>query len=264
MDSLAYNKKKVTSDLLDPVQSIRHCFCTRQGGVSKGLYLSLNCGLGSADDRANVECNRARALAQLEVPGSHLITSYQAHTATAVFITEPWKANQAPDADGIVTNRPGLALGILTADCAPVLLADPVASVIGAAHAGWRGTIAGIIESTLELMVERGAKTSNIIAAIGPCIAQKSYEVGVEFNDRFVKIDHNNKRFFCTDVRTGKYHFNLAAYVRHRLERWGVKQISQSESDTYTDEGAFFSYRRSMLRGEDDYGRGISLIALAQ
>ena len=264
MSSLADGTKYITSDLLDPVQGIRHCFCTRQGGVSEGLYVSLNCGLGSADDIANVECNRARALAQLGVPRSHLIICHQAHTATAVFITEPWTVNQVPVADGMVTNLPGLALGILTADCAPVLLVDPVARVIGAAHAGWRGTVAGIIESTLELMTQRGAITSNIIAAIGPCIAQKSYEVGAEFNDRFVEIDHANKRFFYTDVRTGKHLFDLAAYVRHRLQGRGVRQISQSERDTCTDEDAFFSYRRSILRGEEDYGRGISLIALAQ
>ena len=249
--------------LLDEADGITYAFCTRQGGVSEGLYYSLNCGFGSTDNPAKVERNRALALAQLGLSRAKLVTCRQAHTANVEFVTSPWNNADAPVADSMVTNHPNLALAVLTADCAPVLLADPVSRMIGAIHAGWRGAIAGIIDNTLCLMLEKGVNISSVIAAIGPCIGQASYEVGEEFKNRFVKHIPINERFFCSGGKAVKSHFDLAAYVRYQLERSGVKHISQLDSDTFVDDDKFFSYRRSLLKGEENYGRGISMIALA-
>ena len=261
------NSDKITtnlkSELLNDARGICHVFCTRHGGISEGLYSSLNCGFGSSDDPANVKLNRARALAQLGVSRSHLLTCNQTHTARAVLVTNPWTIEQAPVADGMVTNRLGVSLAILTADCVPVLFADPAAGVVGAAHVGWRGAIGGVIDATLKLMTGEGASISQIIAAMGPCIAQKSYEVGVEYKDRFVGIDNANERYFYSGKKTGQYYFDLSAFVRHRLESYGISHISQLDCDTCADEDTFFSYRRSLLKGEDNYGRSMSLIALA-
>ena len=254
--------KNFRSGLLDAVQDVGHVFCTRQGGVSEGLYRSLNCGFGTTDDPAHVEQNRALALAQLTSSKAKLITCRQVHGSNVVFVIDPWSKEGAPIADGMVTNRPNLALGILSADCAPVLLADPSSGLIGAVHAGWRGAVGGVIESALELMVKNGAKISRIIAAIGPCIGLRSYEVDSEFKSLFIENDPLNENYFFRAKLDGKHLFDLSSYVRYQLERGGVEYVSNFKYDTCADIDNFFSYRRSVLMGEDQYGRGISLIAL--
>ena len=264
MQNAIKNVKALGSPLLDEAHGITYAFCTRHGGVSGGLYYSLNCGFGSSDDPANVRYNRALALAQLGSSRAKLVTCRQAHTANVEFVTRPWTNAHTPVADSMVTNCPNLALAVLTADCAPVLLADPVSKIIGAVHAGWRGAIAGVIDKTLTLMSEKGADISSIIAAIGPCIRQASYEVDTEFKNRFVKNNSINERFFFGGKGIGRHHFDLSAYVRYQLERGGVEHISQLDGDTFADDDKFFSYRRSVLNGEDNYGRGISMIALGQ
>ena len=251
------------SNLLESAHGIRHAFFTRHGGVSEGKYYSLNCGFGSEDDTVRVKRNRAIALAQLRMSKATLITCNQFHTSNVEFVIGPWTKGQAPIADGMVTDRPDLALAILTADCAPILLADTHNGIVGAIHAGWRGALAGVIDNALNLMEKKGAKASRIIAAIGPCIGLKSYEVGEEFKIRFVNNDSENEIYFSNGKRSGKYNFDLSSYVRYRLERIGVEHISHFDYDTCADEDKFFSYRRSVLNREDNYGRAISLIALA-
>ena len=250
------------SSLLDTAKGVHHAFCTRQGGVSEGLHYSLNCGFGTTDDPINVEHNRALALAQLPLLRAELITCNQAHSSNVVFVVDPWDKDEAPIADGMVTNRPNLALGILSADCAPVLLADPSSGIIGAVHAGWRGALAGVIERTIELMAKHGAKVSKIITAIGPCIGLQSYEVDAEFKGLFVKNDSKNEIYFYNGKLEGKYLFDLSSYVKYRLNRVGIEYVSNLKYDTCADIDKFFSYRRSVLTGENDCGRGISLIAL--
>ena len=255
--------KTLASSLLDSSEGIRHAFFTRHGGVSEGLFSSLNCGFGSTDDPVHVRHNRAIALEQLRMSNAQLITCRQSHTSNVEFVTGPLTKDQEPAADGMVTNRPDLALAILTADCAPILLADPNSRIIGAVHAGWRGALAGVIDNALKLMVENGANISRIIAAVGPCIGSQSYEVDEDFRNRFVKSDPNNEGYFCDGKRPRKHQFDLSSYVRYRIERTGVEYISHVEYDTCADDDTFFSYRRSVLKGEDNYGRGISLIALS-
>src|SRR5260221_6308448 len=194
------------------VPQVAHGFFGRQGGVSKGIYESLNCGPGSNDARDNVMENRARATAALS-PDAGLVTLYQVHSAEAVTVTAPWQIPDNPKADAMATDRPGIALGILTADCAPILLADPTARVIGAAHAGWNGALAGVVESVLAAMGRLGAKPERIRAAVGPCISQKAYEVGPEFEARFANADADNARFFTRSPRAGHGQFDLPAYV---------------------------------------------------
>ncbi len=251
----------IQSDLLINKPRIRHLFCTREGGVSGGVYSSLNCGFSSADDVENVRTNRDIALGQLEIPGARLVTSKQVHSAKAVYVGMPL-GETAPEADGLVTNKPGLVLGIITADCAPILLADSKVGVIGAAHAGWRGALGGIIESTVELMCNYGATIENINCAIGPCIGRESYEVGVEFMDKFIEHSNDNNKFFKPASISGKFFFDLSSYTFCRLEATGVSQISQLDFDTCSDQDRFFSYRRYMVNSEEDFGRGISLIGI--
>jgi len=252
------------SSLLETAEGVNHAFCTRQGGVSSGLYFSLNCGLGTTDNPVHVEQNRARALAQLGLSRANLITCRQAHTPNVVFVADPWSIDQEPIADGMVTDRPNLALGILTADCAPILLAEANSGIIGAVHAGWRGALGGVIESAIEQMVKNGATVSRILAAIGPCIGVESYEVDAKFKRLFVKKDNQNEIYFYKGKRQGKYYFDLSSYLKYKLERAGVEYISTLSYDTCADTENFFSYRRSVLKGEDNYGRGISLIALTR
>lgn len=241
---------------------ISHGFFTRQGGHSDGIYASLNCGVGSSDDRGKVMSNRARVAADLGVDPGNLVTLYQVHSADAVVVEAPWPREQAPKADAMVTNRPGVALGILTADCVPILFAGPKAGVIGAAHAGWKGAVGGVIEATVDEMKQLGAEAADIVAVIGPAISGRSYEVSADFLKPFIAQDEKNRRFFAPGVREGHFMFDLRGYVRDRLEKAGVGRIEQVERDTYADEAAFFSYRRSCHRGEKDYGRQISVIAL--
>lgn len=242
---------------------IRHAFFTRRGGVSGGVFASLNCGFGSRDEPGNVERNRAIAADRLGLPPDRLVSCHQVHGAMAIAVEAPWRREHNPRADGMVTAAPGIALGILAADCAPVLFADPVARVIGAAHGGWRGALAGVMEATVAAMAALGARAERIRAGIGPCIAQPSYEVGPEFHGSFAAADPDNHRFFQPASREGHFLFDLPGYIAHRLTRLGLGAVERSPHDTAAEENLFFSYRRACLRGESDYGRGLAAIALA-
>jgi YfiH family protein len=252
----------ITLGRLNDLDGVRHGFMTRLGGVSEGLYASLNCGYGSGDDPERVTENRHRALSQAELQGLPLVTCYQVHSAKAVHVTTAWKREEAPQVDAMVTDRPGIALGILTADCAPVLMADPQARIVGAAHAGWRGAIGGVVEATLDLMVKLGAKVDHVVAGIGPCIAQRSYEVGPEFPAPFLAQNPQNEDYFAPSRRAGHYLFDLPSYVASRLGAAGVKRVNLAYCDTCAEADRFFSYRRTTLEGRKDYGRLLSLICL--
>ena len=245
------------------VPSIAHGFFGRRGGVSKGIYESLNCGPGSQDSRDDVMENRARATAALS-PDATLVTLYQVHSAEAVTVTAPWEIPENPKADAMATDRPGIVLGILTADCAPILLADPEARIIGAAHAGWNGALSGVVESVLAAMRRLGARPDRIRAAIGPCISQKAYEVGPEFQLRFVSADPANARFFAASPRADHWQFDLPAYLTQRLKQADVESVELLGACTYAREDDFFSYRRTTHRKEPDYGRELSAIMLAE
>jgi YfiH family protein len=247
---------------LNDLPGLRHGFLTRQGGVSEGLYSSLNCGQGSGDDPAKVAENRRRALARLELDGAHLVTAYQVHSAKAVVVERPWTQDDRPQVDGLVTRVTGLALGVLTADCVPVLLADSQAGVVGAAHAGWHGALDGVLESTVEAMESLGAAREHMVAGIGPAIAQRSYEVGPDYPAPFLAQDDDNRDLFCPSRRQGHFHFDLKGYVARRLARLGLGSVQVLPCDTCAEDQRFFSYRRSCLRGEADYGRGLSVICL--
>ena len=241
---------------------VKHGFFTRTGGVSAGIYGSLNCGLGSNDDRAAVVENRARALGTLELAPEALATVHQRHTDQVAVVDESWNADDHPVADAMVTRMRGRALGILTADCAPVLLADAKARVIGAAHAGWRGALAGIVDKTVEAMVAMGAQPGSIKAAVGPCIGPDSYQVGPEFVAAFIAADPANEACFTAPDDAGKRHFDLPGYLARRMARLGLGAVDASPPDTCADEARFFSFRRTTLRREPDYGRQLSLISL--
>lgn len=257
------DKMKFSASSLAAIDGVRHGFFTRQGGVSSGVYASLNCGPGSRDDAANVTENRARVAELLGAAPSGLVTVFQEHSAVAVIADKPWKESKIPKADAVVTAKPGLAIGVLTADCAPVLLCDGEARVIGAAHAGWRGALSGIVEATVEAMGKLGAKPGRITAVIGPAISQKAYEVGSDFVERFLADEPESSGFFITDEGSGEPHFDLPAFVGERLARAGVGAIADLGLCTYCEETRLFSYRRSQHHGEDDYGRQISAILLA-
>jgi hypothetical protein len=246
------------------LEGIRHAFFTREGGVSEGLYATLNGGLGSHDDVTFVAENRARMAQALGVKPPALLTAYQIHSPAAVVVDAPWSADQRPRADAIVTRAPGVAVGVTTADCGPILLADPVARVIGAAHAGWRGALTGIVEATVTAMNDLGARTERIVAAVGPMIRQQSYEVGPDLITRFTAEDGASSRFFTAAARDGHALFDLAGYIRGRLSRAGVRQVEDLALCTYADPARFFSFRRSTHEGETDYGRHVSAIAIAQ
>jgi YfiH family protein len=249
--------------ILSDLDGIRHGFFTRRGGVSKGIYASLNCGFGSADRREDVTENRRRAAQALFVPSAHLITPHQIHSATALLVSAPWTPGEAPPADAVITATPGLAVGVLVADCAPVLLADPKAGVVGAAHAGWKGALGGIIEAAVAAMEEAGASRSRILAAIGPAISEASYEVGPDFQKAFAAEDASFERYFSLPSGQDRPHFDLPGFVRRRLKDSGVAHIENLECCTYQNESLCFSYRRSLHRGEPDYGRQISAIVIS-
>jgi hypothetical protein len=243
------------------LDGISHGFFTREGGHSRGPFASLNCGMGSGDDRAVVRRNRAIVAGRLDVDEPRLMTAYQVHSPDVVAVDRPWPHDQRPKADGLVTRTPGIAIGVLTADCAPILLADPEAGVIGAAHAGWKGALAGVTARTLDAMEELGARRRNIVAVLGPTISQAAYEVGPEFPERFLADDPANAAFFL--ISPGRTWFDLAGYLAARLRREGAGAVVDLGLCTYSDEERFFSYRRTTQRAERDYGRQISAIALA-
>ena len=249
----------ITTPLLS---GARHGFLGRRGGVSTGLVAGLNVGLGSGDDPAAIAENRRRA-ANAVAPEAALTTVYQVHSPDVVTVTASFPDDARPHADAMVTATPGLVLGILTADCAPVLFADTEAGVIGAAHAGWKGAISGVTDATIDAMEKLGAKRDRIAAAIGPCISRASYEVDAGFLTRFFDADPANERFFADGKRAGHHQFDLEAYVAHRLASAGVTRVAALGMDTYSDPTRFFSFRRATHAHEPDYGRQISLIALA-
>ncbi len=242
---------------------VPHGFFGRRGGVSEGVVAGLNVGWGSGDDRAAIAENRRRAVEavmRLSRSGVRLVTVHQVHSATVVE-AGGWPDDDRPHADALVTDKPGILIGILTADCAPILLADVDAGIVGAAHAGWRGALAGIGEATVAAMEELGARRERIAAAIGPCIAKASYEVDIAFRDRFIAEDSANERFFG-EGSAGKPHFDLEAFAASRLAMAGIRTIEALGIDTYADAGRFYSYRRASHRGEPAYGRQISLIGV--
>jgi YfiH family protein len=254
----------ITLSVLDGHSSVRHAFFTRAGGVSGGLYASLNCGFGSGDEAGRVERNRSIAASRLGLSADRLVSCHQVHGTATITVERPWRREDNPRADGMVTTVPGIALGVLAADCAPVLFADPEARVIGAAHGGWRGALSGVMEATVVAMRSLGARADRIRAGIGPCIAQPSYEVGPEFKARFAAEDSSSDGFFRPAPRPEHFMFDLPGYIAHRLARLGLAAIERAPHDTAAEEDLFFSYRRACRRGEADYGRGLAAIALAE
>ncbi|MFM5918663.1 MAG: peptidoglycan editing factor PgeF [Novosphingobium sp.] len=242
------------------LEGVPHGFLGRRGGYSSGLVAGLNAGLGSDDEPAAVQANRALA-AEAILPGARLVSVFQVHSPDCVVVEETWHDGVRPNADALVTDRRGLLLGIVTADCAPVLLADRTAGVIGAAHAGWKGAVSGVIDNTIAAMEALGAVRSHIVAAVGPCIAQASYEVDRAFVDRFCAEDAGNLRFFGHG-RDDHAQFDLEGYVAARLEGAGIGGVERLGLDTYPEPARFYSYRRATHRGEPDYGRQISMIGL--
>lgn len=250
---------------LAAMAGIRHGFFTRRGGVSEGLYASLNVGYGSGDERAAIAENRRRAMAALDLDETALNTVYQVHGADVFTATQAWDPAGAPRVDAVVTDRPGLALGILTADCVPVLFAGATGegrAVIGAAHAGWQGAIAGILPAAVAAMRALGAGRDTIRAAVGPCIGQESYEVGPEFAATFLALDPKNARFFRAGRRDGHPLFDIGGYVEGALAALGLAGAGRIAADTCAESDRFFSYRRATLAGEPDYGRALSAIVI--
>src|SRR5690349_7553816 len=244
------------------IPGIRHAFFTRSGGVSHGVYASLNGGVGSSDAPEKVAENRARMAAALGVSADRLLTPYQIHSPDVVVADEPWTHEKRPRADAVVTRMPRLAIGVSTADCGPLLLADSEAGVIGAAHAGWRGAFTGVIEATVAAMEKLGADRGNIAAALGPTIRQQNYEVGPEFVERFLAADQSNSIYFRAADRAGHSMFDLTGYIAARIQRAGIEQFEDLGLCTYAEPDRFFSYRRTTRSGEPDYGRHINAIAL--
>jgi purine-nucleoside/S-methyl-5'-thioadenosine phosphorylase / adenosine deaminase len=247
---------------LSTIPGIRHAFFTRSGGVSEGVYASLNGGVGSSDAPEKVAENRARMAAALGVNADRLLTPYQIHSPDVVVADEPWTHEKRPRADAVVTRMPRLAIGVSTADCGPLLLADSKAGVIGAAHAGWRGAFTGVIEATVAAMENLGANRGKIAAALGPTIRQRNYEVGPEFVERFLAADRSNADYFKPADRAGHAMFDLTGYIAARIQRAGIDQFEDLGLCTYAEPDRFFSYRRTTRSGEPDYGRHINAIAL--
>jgi len=252
----------LTADNLAGLPGIAHGFFTRQGGVSEGIYASLNCGFGSSDTAARVAQNRARVAHHLGATSGDVLTLHQVHSALAVAVTGHIPRGELPKADGLVTRTRGLVIGALAADCAPVLFADPVAGVIGAAHAGWRGAVGGVLEATVGAMLDLGADRAHIRAAVGPCISQASYEVGPDFEADLVARDPLNATFFAHNATTGRAHFDLPGYVAARLTHSGIVSVTRQTPCSYTNDQLFYSFRRTTHAKQADYGRQISAIVL--
>jgi YfiH family protein len=253
--------KPITHEILDAGR-LAHGFFTRQGGISNGLHGGLNCGYGSKDARESVTRNRTRVAQALAVEPEALITVHQFHSTEVILAERAWAHDEAPRGDAMVSTTPGMALGILTADCAPVLFADAEGGVIAAAHAGWRGALAGVLEATVQVMADQGARRSRIVAVVGPCIAQASYEVGPEFLAEFTARDPSFAKFFAPSAKAGHQQFDLAGFVMARLAGLGLGGSHDVALDTYADDSLFYSYRRACHRDESDYGRQIAAITL--
>ena len=260
MEAGTLHAQPIESPVLSDLPGVRHAFFTRVGGVSQGLYATLNTGIGSQDRREDVLANRARASAYLGIEPEALATPFQIHSATAIHVREPWPPGEGPRADAVVTDRRDLAVGVGTADCGPVLFAEPEAGIVGAAHAGWKGALDGILEATIDLMEELGADRRHISAILGPTISATAYEVGGEFVERFAAADAENERFFVAADRPGHAMFDLPAFILHRLADAGIRFAEALNLCTYTDSDRFFSYRRATHRAEPDYGRLLSAI----
>lgn len=254
----------IKADVLSALTTIDHAFFTRENGASSGIYSERNIGLGSQDDRACVLENRARCANDLGVDVAQLATPYQVHSSDVITVDDVWPASEGPKADGLVTNRAGIMLGIATADCGSVLFADDKAQVIGAAHVGWRGATGGILESTISAMEKLGSQRENITAVVGPTIAQASYEVGPEFVDNLKALDPANTQYLKPSTRPDHALFDLPRYITERLRANNIGMASNLELDTYADETRFYSYRRTTHRGEKDYGRLLSAIVLKE
>jgi YfiH family protein len=250
--------------VLAVLPGIRHAFFTRSGGVSEGVYTSLNGGVGSKDAPEHVAENRARMALALGVEAERFLTPYQIHSPDVVIADQPWSAQARPRADAMVTRQPQLAIGVSTADCGPLLFADAAAGVIGAAHAGWRGAFTGVIEATVAAMEKLGATRANIAAALGPTIRQENYEVGPEFVERFLAADADNVRFFADGSRAGHALFDLTGYIAAQVGRTGIVNFEDLALDTYAEPERFYSFRRATHLNEPDYGRHINAIALAK
>jgi len=251
------------AETLTKLDRIRHGFFTRTGGVSDGVYATLNGGTGSDDAPAKVSENRARMAAALGVAPDRLLTAYQIHSPDVVVAENPWPRAERPRADAIVTRVPSLAIGVTTADCGPLLFADMQAGVIGAAHAGWRGALSGVIAATVDAMEALGAQRARIAAALGPTIGQTNYEVGPEFVERFLAAEPANARFFTDAEREGHAMFDLTGYIAERVHASGIGQFEDLALCTFAEPERFYSYRRMTRLGEADYGRHINAIALA-
>ena len=250
--------------ILSKLARIRHAFFTREGGVSEGVYATLNGGVGSSDQPEKVAENRKRMASALGVTPDRLLTPYQIHSPDVVVADEAWTHETRPRADAVVTRQPRLAIGVSTADCGPLLFADQEAGVIGAAHAGWRGAFTGVIEATVAAMERLGAERTRIAAALGPTIRQPNYEVGPEFVERFLAADVDNARFFTASLRPGHAMFDLTGYIAARMRSAGIKNFEDLGLCTFAEPARFYSYRRTTLRGEPDYGRHINAIALTE
>jgi polyphenol oxidase len=249
-----------TRELKHP--GVAHGFFGRQGGHSRGIFASLNCGLGSGDERATVLRNREVVAKALGGREPQIVTTYQVHSAEAIVVTKPWLHDERPKVDGMVTNVPGLILGTLTADCGPVLFSDHRAGVIGCAHAGWKGALSGITDATVLKMEELGAKRENIVAVLGPTISKSAYEVGPEFIQRFIEVSADSKKFFTDSVKKDHFMFDLPAYLVSRMKTFGIGTVIDSGLCTYARAEEYFSYRRATHAHEKDYGRQIAAITL--
>ena len=256
-------RQTLQAQSLAKLAGIRHGFFTRSGGVSQGVYTTLGGGTGSDDAPDNVTENRARMAAVLGVSPDRLLTAKQIHSPVVVVAEQPWTRENRPRADGIVTRTSGLAVGVSTADCGPLLFADSQAGVVGATHAGWRGALTGVVETTVAAMEKLGADRGRISAALGPTIQQRNYEVGPEFVERFLAADAANKRFFTVSKRDGHAMFDLTGYIADRVARTGIENFEDLGLCTYAEPERFYSYRRMTLLGEPDYGRNVNAIALA-
>ena len=252
----------IQSALLSTIPNIRHSFFTRENGHSTGVYASLNCGFGSSDQEAAVQKNRAKVADCMGVEADRLMTVWQSHSPDVMMVKDAWDPRRSPDADAMVTRRPGIALGVLSADCTPILFADRAGTAVGVAHAGWKGALGGILEASVAAFDSQGVRAGEIRAAIGPTIGQANYETGPEFLDRFLAEDPANARFFIASPRSGHHCFDLPGYVKMKLECLGLAEIDNLGLCTYADETRFYSYRRATHRGEPDYGRLISAIVL--